>query len=86
MLIRVGYKVEFEFEKAATVLCLGSIHPCMATRIRKPESLLVSPAVPVTEFLDTYGNRCSRMVVPAGRVALKNDAIVEGSEVVKELP
>jgi len=79
MLIRVGYKVEFEFEKAATVLCLGSIHPSIATRIRKPESLHVAPAVSVTEFVDGYGNRCSRMVVPAGRVALKNDAIVEDS-------
>ena len=67
MLIRVGYKVEFEFEKAATVLCLGSIHPSIATRIRKPESLHVAPAVSVTEFVDGYGNRCSRMVVPAGR-------------------
>jgi len=67
MLIRVGYKVEFEFQKAATVLCLGSIHPSIATRIRKPESLHVAPAVSVTEFVDGYGNRCSRMVVPAGR-------------------
>ncbi len=77
MLISVGYEVAFLFEKPSPLLALGLIHPDVASRIRKPENLRVEPPVSVTEYLDGYGNRCSRMVVPAGRVVLKNDAIVE---------
>jgi len=79
MLIRVGYEVEFVFEKVTPVLVLGSIHSSILSKIRKPECLVIEPTVPVKEYLDGYGNRCSRMVVPAGRVILKNDAIVEDS-------
>ena len=79
MLISVGYEVAFSFEKSTPMLALGLIHPDVAARIRQPENLRVEPHVPVTEYRDGYGNRCSRMVVPAGRVVLKNDAIVEDS-------
>jgi len=77
MLISVGYEVAFTFEKSTPVLALGLIHPDVASRIRKPENLRVEPRVPITEYRDGYGNRCSRMVVPAGRVVIKNDANVE---------
>lgn len=77
MLIRVGYEIVFSFEKPTPLLALGHIHPDMASRIRTPENLRVEPPVSVTEYRDGYGNRCSRMVAPAGRVVLKNDAVVE---------
>ena len=77
MLISVGFEVAFLFEKPTPLLALGLIHPDVASRIRKPENLRVEPRVSVTEYRDGYGNRCSRMVVPAGRVVLKSDAIVE---------
>ena len=79
MLIRVGYVVEFQFENPTPLLALGYIHPEVACRVRRAECLLVEPQVPITEYQDGYGNRCSRMVVPAGRVVLRNDATVEDS-------
>ena len=79
MLIRAGYEAEFLFEEPTPLLCLGWIHPSLQGQIRKPEQLLVQPAVPVREYIDIYGNRCSRMVVSAGRVRLTNDAIVQDS-------
>ncbi len=79
MLIRVGYAVEFLFEKATPLVAMGRIHPSVASWIRKPECMLVEPRVPVTEFRDGYGNCCSRMVAQAGRVLLTNDAVVEHS-------
>jgi transglutaminase-like putative cysteine protease len=79
MFIRVGYEVEFLFEKETPLLALGHIHPTVASCIRQPERLVVRPQVPVREYRDMYGNRCSRMEVPAGLVVLRNDAIVEDS-------
>jgi len=79
MLIRVGYEVAFQFEKPTPLVALGYIHPSVANCIRTPELLRVAPTVPVAEYRDGYGNRCARMVVPAGRVVLSNDATVEDS-------
>jgi transglutaminase-like putative cysteine protease len=31
----------------------------------------------VTEYIDCYGNRCGRILAPAGRLHLRNDAIVD---------
>ena len=79
MLIRVGYEVVLLFEKPTPLLVVGSIHPTVAHCIRKPECLVVEPPVSISEYLDGYGNRCSRMMAPAGRVVFKNDATVENS-------
>ena len=79
MLIRVGYVVEFLFENPTPLLALGHIHSAATCVIRRAENLLVEPQVPITEYRDGYDNRCSRMVVPAGRVVLRNDATVEDS-------
>ena len=45
----------------------------------------ITPDVPVTEFLDSFGNRCTRIVAPAGTLRLCNDFIIEDPGVVLPL-
>jgi transglutaminase-like putative cysteine protease len=75
--IRVGYEIAFGFSQPTAVLMMLYVHPSRASRIRKVEQLAVEPHVPVSEFVDCFGNRCGRLFVPAGRVVLRNDATVE---------
>ena len=56
-----------------------SLHPSVASAIRTPERLEVEPFVPLTQFLDLYGNRCARVFVPSGHVVFRNSAVVEDS-------
>jgi transglutaminase-like putative cysteine protease len=79
LLIRVGYEIEFGFSQPTAVLVMLYVHPSRAWSIRKPERLEVEPWVPISEFVDSFGNRCGRAFVPAGRVVFRNDAIVEDS-------
>jgi transglutaminase-like putative cysteine protease len=79
MLIRAGYNVSFLFEKPTPLLLLGHLFPSLASRVKLPEQLVVQPPVPVTEFVDNYGNRCVRLVAPAGRTAFVNNVIAEDS-------
>lgn len=58
---------------------LLSLHPSCSSTIRTPERFEVEPAVPVSEFLDPFGNRCARLLAPSGRVVLRNDATVLNS-------
>jgi transglutaminase-like putative cysteine protease len=79
MLIRVGFAVGFLFEKPTPIVALGHIHSSRAACIRQPERLVSDPSAPMSEYRDGYGNRCTRLVAPAGRLVLRNDAIVEDS-------
>jgi transglutaminase-like putative cysteine protease len=76
MLIRVGYDMAFHFPAPTAMVLMLSLHPSRASTLRQPERLEVQPDVAVSEFIDAFGNRCSRVFAPAGRVVLRNDAIV----------
>jgi transglutaminase-like putative cysteine protease len=79
MLIRVGHEISLTFlQPTATVLMLY-LHPSHAATVREPECLQIEPWTPLSEYLDLYGNRCGRILAPAGRVVFRNDAIVEDS-------
>jgi len=76
MLIRVGYEIAFQSPQPAPMILLLSMHPVRLPTIRKPEFLRIEPAVPVSDYIDSFGNRCSRIVAPQGRIVFRNDAIV----------
>ena len=77
MLINVGYEIAFQSPQPAAMLLMLHIHPLRAPTILKSECLQIEPPVPITEYIDAYGNRCGRVFVPAGRVVFRNDAIVK---------
>ena len=77
MLIRVGFEAAFEFSNPTPVLLMMSVHPSRVASVRGSERFTVQPYVVVSEYADTYGNRCGRAVVPAGRVVFRSDALVE---------
>jgi len=79
MLIRVGYDIIFEHPAPTPIIVMLYLHPSRTPTIRRGEFLLVDPLVKVSEYTDVFGNRCGRLLVPAGRVRFWNDAIVEDS-------
>jgi hypothetical protein len=48
-------------------------HFTRASDIIVPDHLTTSPAVPITPYRDGFGNWCSRLVAPAGRMRLAAD-------------
>jgi transglutaminase-like putative cysteine protease len=77
MLIRVGFEVAFTAPQPAAMLLVLRLHHTRAATIRKREHLQVEPPMAVSEYIDCYGNYCGRVFAPAGRIAFRNDAIVE---------
>jgi transglutaminase-like putative cysteine protease len=80
MLIRTGYEITLQHPAPTPMSLLLRVHPSREADIRYQE-ILVEPAVPVESFLDTFGNRCERLVAPAGQLRLWADAVVEDSGV-----
>lgn len=79
MFIRVGYDIIFEHSAPTPIIAMLYIHPSRRLSIRRGEYLLVEPPVQISDYIDSFGNRCGRLLAPAGRVRLWNDAVVEDS-------
>jgi transglutaminase-like putative cysteine protease len=77
MLIRVGCEIEFVFPAPTPLILMLSLHPSRDPTVVTHEHLHAVPHAGICQFLDEYGNRCSRTVVPAGHVRFYNDAVVE---------
>ena len=76
MLIRVGYEFTYECPQPTPMIVMLHIHDSRDADIVKPDTLHTTPQVPVTQYRDTFGNLCSRLVAPAGGITLAADGLV----------
>lgn len=81
MLIRAGFDIRFETEQAVPMLALLSVRPERQGDLRTPETLVTDPHVDVRRFIDSFGNVCSRFIVPQGGIRLTSDFVIEDSGV-----
>lgn len=79
MLIQVGYDIIFEHPAPTPIIAMLYLHPSHRLDIRRGDFLLVEPPSLVGEYIDVFGNRCARLLAPAGQLRFWNDAVVEDS-------
>ncbi len=77
MLIRYGYEITLNFQQPTALVCLLSVHEDRAADIRVPETIFTAPDVPTSTYRDLFGNRCRRLVAPAGDLTIWGDATIE---------
>ena len=71
MRIRVGYEFIYSLPQPTPMILTVSIHYSRAPDIVIPDRLTTDPLVPVSAYRDSFGNWCSRMVAPPGRIRIK---------------
>ncbi len=81
MFIRVGFDLIFDFPNPTAMIFLLHLLPSRAHDLLHPDELTITPAVPITEFTDWFGNRCARIMAPAGKLRVTSDTIVVDSGV-----
>ena len=79
MLIRVGYELLLDVPSPTSMIFKLYLHPSQLSKAKQPEELKIAPDTPVQEFIDEFGNRSGRLVLPSGRVQLWNSAVVTDS-------
>lgn len=77
MLLQVDFEISFTFPESTPVVLMTYLHPSRDATVRSPERFTIQPQVPVSQFIDGFGNRCGRAVLPPGMVTFRNHAIVE---------
>lgn len=79
MLIKTGYDITFETDAATPMSLLLSVHPSRQGDLRCPETIRFDPPIPQRQTLDAFGNVCTRIVAPAGRLSISADFLVADS-------
>ena len=76
MQIRVGYEIVYHCPRETPMILMVHIHYSRAQDILVPDRLATDPVVPVTSHRDIFGNWCSRIVAPIGRIRLSATAVI----------
>jgi transglutaminase-like putative cysteine protease len=79
MLIRLGYDITFEIPAPVPVIAMLNVHPSRAHDLREPDVLRSEPELPISIYVDSFGNQCARFVAPAGSIRLWNSTLIEDS-------
>jgi transglutaminase-like putative cysteine protease len=61
------------------MVALLHVHPSRAHDLLEPDELRTEPQLDVTSYLDTFGNRCARFVVPKGHLRLSSTTLIRDS-------
>jgi transglutaminase-like putative cysteine protease len=77
MRIRAGYEIVYHFPQITPILLMVHVHYSRAADIVVPDCLVTDPVVPITAHRDLYGNWCSRIVAPIGRIRLTANVVVK---------
>jgi transglutaminase-like putative cysteine protease len=76
MKIRLGYDITMTHPQYTPMLLLLNVHASRAADILQPDHLVTWPAVPFTQFHDSFGNFCTRLVAPPGPIRFTTEALV----------
>jgi transglutaminase-like putative cysteine protease len=76
MQIRVGFEIIYHCLRETPMILMVHVHYSRAQDIVVPDHLTTDPPVAVTAHRDVFGNWCSRIVAPAGRIRLSSRAVV----------
>jgi transglutaminase-like putative cysteine protease len=79
MLVKIGFDIGFELPGPVAMMLMLHVHPEKVPALKRPERLVVEPAVPVKHFTDSFGNHAARIQAPAGTLRLTYDNVVEDS-------
>ena len=74
--IRVGYEVAYQSPQPTPMVLTLRVHPSRAADLVTPDLIVATPPIAIGEYHDSFGNICSRIVAPAGRLTLSTEAIV----------
>ena len=77
MLIRCGYEITVHCEHPNAMVCLLSVSEDRKIDIRVPERVFTTPIIATTTYVDSFGNRCRRLVAPSGDLTIWGDATIE---------
>ena len=79
MKIRIGYDMAYQCPQPTPMILMLNIHYSRMADVVTPDQVLTDPPVALTAYRDGFGNWCSRIVAPKGRIRIFADGVVRDS-------
>ncbi len=79
MRIRAGFRITYDCPAPSPMLMMLSVHPSRRGDLETPDVLTADSGAPISQYVDGFGNICSRATLPAGRTVLSADFVCRDS-------
>ncbi|MBL8666541.1 MAG: transglutaminase family protein [Rhodospirillales bacterium] len=79
MYIRLGYELIYDCPQPTPMILTLNVHYTRVSDLVVPDHLRTDPSIPLAAYRDGFGNWCTRIVAPTGRIRLFTDAVVRDS-------
>jgi transglutaminase-like putative cysteine protease len=79
MQIRVGFEMNYDCPAPTPMIFNTHVHYSRVSDLVSRDDLVFDPPVPASAYRDSFGNWCSRIVAPRGRMRISADALVNDS-------
>ncbi|WNC91268.1 transglutaminase family protein [Paraburkholderia sp. FT54] len=87
MNLRVGFELVFSCSQPIPMLLMLNTHSSHVDDVIEADRLQVDPPIPLTQYHDSFGNLCSRLVTPSsGYLALSTEALLSVADHPEEPP
>ena len=74
--LQVGFELRYDCPQPVPMILLVNMHFSRAGDIVVADRLTTDPVIPVTAYRDAFGNWCSRLIAPTGRLRLTANGVV----------
>jgi hypothetical protein len=86
MLIEAGFDIAFECPAQTPMFLQLSVHPSRDADLLTPDKINCDPILATRSYIDHFGNRVTRVEVPAGFVVFSNRFVIHDSGRPEETP
>jgi transglutaminase-like putative cysteine protease len=84
--IEGGFNLAFDSTADTPLLLMIHVRPERHGDLIEPEKLTLYPQVPYTTYTDEFGNICTRLTAPAGRLSIWNRFLIADSGIAEQMP
>ncbi len=82
MQIRVGFEIVYDCPQPTPMILNLNVHFTRVSDLVGRDDLLFEPGVPMAAYRDSFGNWCTRIVAPTGRMRITANAVVNDTGLV----
>ncbi len=79
MEIRAGYDIAFQCFQDTPMALMLSIEPARVKDLLSEHRIAFSPDVASRDYIDTFGNTCTRIIAPPGLISIRNEFLISDS-------
>jgi transglutaminase-like putative cysteine protease len=77
--IKCGFEISYDCPAPTPMLLVLSVHPSRTQDLQTQHKIAFTPEIAAQDYVDGFGNICTRITAPAGMLTMKTDFVIRDS-------